>query len=468
MRKTLGANRLQIVVQFLFESLLLTLIALLVSLPLMYLAIPVYTALTSTGFTAAMLMQSSFTLWLVLFVIVTGLISGLIPALVMSRFEPMNIIKGFSGRGRTSRLIRSGITVVQFSLATALVILAIGIAVQINHLSEMELGFNRSNLVVLDSRHNPRAPEEFNYEAMADELAQHPGVLNVARSQVPPPSTGSYNPWQRPDWADDQMVPISHYAVDENYIDTFQLKLVAGRQFSRDFGADFTPAGAPDPEQTYCVIITEAAVENFGFDSAEQALDNILIFRDSRFRIVGVINDFRLSGGMEDVLRSTSILRASSAPMRSLLIRIDPTRLEETLAHIDTVWSRHRPDIPVNRSFYEQTYDQLIYEQTNGISKASLFAAIITITIAALGLYALAFYSSQRRTKEVGVRKVLGARSSSIIALLTWDFIKPVIIACLIAGVGGYFACSIQIGTPGQSAASFVDTSAAQLNDDAG
>jgi putative ABC transport system permease protein len=98
------------------------------------------------------------------------------------------------------------------------------------------------------------------------------------------------------------------------------------------------------------------------------------------------------------------------------------------------------PDVPVNRTFYEQTFNELIYESTNGISKASLFASIVTIGIAALGLYALAFYTSQRRTKEVGVRKVLGATSISIVGLLTWDFVKPVLFGCVIASILGYFA----------------------------
>jgi len=440
-RKTLGANRAQIITQFLFESVLLTLIALLVSLPLVYLAIPVYTALTATGFTAALLLQSSTLIWLVLFVLLTGLLSGLVPALTLSRFEAVLMIKGLSSKGKLSRYVRSAITVLQFSLATALVILAVGITVQINHLSDMELGFNRSNLVVLDSRYNPRTPDEFNYEALVNELRDNPAIINVARAQVPPPSTGGYNPARRPEWPNEDLRPVSHYSVDEFYLDTMQFQLLAGRNFSRDFMVDYIVPGQPPVEDhAYGAIITEYAVSNFGFGTPEEALDQELLINDLRVRVVGVISDFRLAGGMEDVLRSTSILRAVDGPARSLLVRIDPARQTEALAHIDSVWAVHRPDVPINRTFYEQTYEQLIYEDTNGISMASLFAAIITISIAALGLYALAFYSTQRRTKEVGVRKVLGASSASIIGLLTWDFVKPVLIACVLAIVGGYFA----------------------------
>ncbi len=440
-RKTLGANRAQIITQFLFESVLLTLVALLVSLPLVYLAIPVYTALTATGFTAALLLQSSTLIWLVIFVLLTGLLSGLVPALTLSRFEAVLMIKGLSSKGKLSRYVRAAITVVQFSLATALVILAVGITVQINHLSDMELGFNRSNLVILDSRYNPRTPDEFNYEALVNELRDNPAILNVARAQVPPPSTGGYNPARRPEWPVADLRPVSHYGVDEFYLDTMQFQLLAGRNFSRDFMADYIVPGQPPEEgRTYGAIITEYAVANFGFGTPEAALDQELLINNLRMRVVGVISDFRLAGGMEDVLRSTSILRAMDGPARSILVRIDPARQSEALAHIDNVWAVHRSDVPINRTFYEQTYDQLVYDDTNGISMASLFAAIITISIAALGLYALAFYSTQRRTKEVGVRKVLGASSKSIIGLLTWDFVKPVLIACALAAVGGYLA----------------------------
>ena len=441
-RKTLGASRWHVVIQILFESMLMTVIALLIALPFIYFAIPVYTAYTNTEFTAGLLLQSNYTAGIILFVLATGFISGLVPAVTVSRHQPATVIKGIIAKGKFSQAMRSLITVVQFSLSTILVLVALAIALQISHLGEMEIGFNRYNLVVLDSNYNPRNPEQFNYEAMVNELKQHPGIISVAKSQVAPPNTGPYNPWRRPEWEETERRPVSHYGIDTEYIDTYQLQLIAGRGFSEEFPADFLPAGQPDPEQTYGVIITRAAVGNFNFESEEAALNQLLEIGGIKFRIVGVLNDFRLAGGMEDVLRSTSILRVSREPMRTVSIRIDPSQTESALGHIDNVWARHRPDVPIERSFYEQTFDDLVSESTGGISMASLFASIVTIGIAVLGLYALAFYTTQRRTKEVGIRKVLGATSNSIIGLLTWDFVKPVLLACAIASIGGYYATS--------------------------
>jgi len=438
-RKTLGATRMNLLSQFMVESLLLTLVALIVALPVIYLAVGPYTALTATDFSFGSMFASSQVLVIILFVLLTGILSGLVPALKMSQYSPAAAISGNRDGGKSSRLLRSGLTVVQFSFAVILMLLAIAITAQVRHLNEVDIGFNRSNLLILDTQYDQRNPEQFNYDALVNDLRQHPGIVTVSRTESPPPDNGGYNPWRRAGWPEDEFRTISHLGIDEHYIDAMQLQLLAGRNFSREFISDYMPVGQPDPELTYGVIITPAAVRNFGFSSNEAALNEVLAIGNLRFRVIGVVNEFRLSGGMEDVLRSTSLLRTGLYPMRTLLVRVDPAQRESALQHIDSVWATHRPDIPINREFYEQTFNQLIYEETNGINRAAQFAALVTIVIAALGLYALAFYSTQRRTKEIGVRKVLGASVSSIVSLLSIDFIKPVIVACVIASVLAYF-----------------------------
>lgn len=454
-RKTLGAKRSNIVLQFLLESLLITFIALLVAIPLIWLAVPVYTNLTSTEFTFASMFEGVRILWLVLFVIATGLISGLIPALALSRFQTANIIHGIAIKSRLGRIMRPSVTVLQFALSTALILLAVAISMQINFLNSQNLGFNKNDLIVMDSTYTPLQAESFDYTAMLNELRQHPGIVALASSNVRPPSTGPLNPWRLPSFAEDEFRPVNHYVIDTDFIDTMQFNFLAGRNFSRDFPTDFINqapgAATPTPEEAGVrgVIITRYAVSNFGFDSPEAALDEIFLFGGGpagggyQYRVIGVIDDFRLSGGLEDTLRSVSVLRATLDPQRVLLIRIDPAQQASALEHIDTVWARHRPDTPLDRTFYTQTFGDIVYNQTNGISIASIFASIITVIISAFGLYALAFYASERRTKEVGVRKVLGATSKKIIQLLTWDFIKPVLVACVLAWGVGYYAISI-------------------------
>jgi putative ABC transport system permease protein len=439
-RKTLGANRGQIIIQFLFESLLLTLVALAIALPLIYFALPVYTTLTSTEFTFASVMQSSQIIGVMGFVLATGLLSGLLPAFVLSRFQVSSIISNVNAGSRLNRLLRASVTVVQFSFSTALVIVTTAIVFQINYMNTMNLGFNKDELLLMDSTFSNLTPENFNYSAMVNELEQHPGVLSVATVNAPPPSTGPLNPWSIPSFAPDEFRPVNHKLVSSNYIETMQFTFLAGRDFSEEFPADFVtqpvpgePNPPPEEAGIKSIVITRYAASNFGFDSPEAALNEIFVFFGYQYRVIGVIENYQLLGALEDALRPTSVLRATLGPLRPLVLRLDGNQRQSALDHIDSVWSRHRPDVPINRTFYDQTYNDAVYETTNGINKAAIFASIITVLISAFGLYALAYYSTQRRTKEIGVRKVLGASSNSIVTLLSWGFLKPVLIACIIS-----------------------------------
>lgn len=447
-RKAVGASRGQIVVQFLFESMLLTVVALTLALPIVYFAIPVYTNLTDTAFLFSDALQSQRLFWLVTMVVATGALSGIFPALALSRFESASMAKNVSGQGKAGKLFRAALTVFQFSLSTTLVILAIGIALLLEHLNEMPIGFNRQNLIILDKEWTP-VDYNNNREAAAEssavlmnELRQHPGIISIAEVDSAPPSTGPFNPWTRPGWPDDETRAINHVGVSEGYIETMQLEMLAGRAFSLDFPADLMP-DTPDEASSYGAVVTRAALDIFELGTPQEALGEIIQIGTLQFRVVGVVEDFRLSGGVEDQATSVRVLRGSGRPEPNLIMRIDPGQTESVLAHIDSVWAELKPGVPVNRVFFEEEFDQSIFERTNGVNQAALIAAVITISIAVFGLYALALNASQRRTKEVGVRKTLGASSQSIIGLLAWDFIKPVLVACVVSMATGAYVISI-------------------------
>ncbi|KZN30567.1 hypothetical protein N480_06300 [Pseudoalteromonas luteoviolacea S2607] len=440
-RKSLGAKTGQLYVQFLTESYLLTTIAFLISIPIIYLVLPAYANLTNTALTVENLFQVDFLIILVLFIALIGFVAGSIPAIFLSRAETAkvlsgNLLRNGKGRGRTI------VTVIQFAFSGTLILLALAIYLQISHLKTMDVGFDRFNVVTLDSKYNRLNPNQFNFQAMINDFLSDPAVLNVAKSAAPPLRTGVYSSWQLEGKSDEESVQASTIFVDDKYIETFNLNLLAGRGFSQDYPADFMPfmEGAVDKSPTYSVVITKSTADRFGFSAPEQAIDEILEQDGYKYRIIGVIDDFRMSGGVENTSRSTGILKASNSNLRGLIIRIDPNKVALALDHIDAVWAKHHPGVPVDRVFYEQLFNDVINSKTAGISKAALFASVITIGMAVLGLYALAFYATQRRTKEIGVRKVLGATSGSIVALLAWDFIKPIIFACLASCVLGYLA----------------------------
>ncbi|MES2490063.1 MAG: FtsX-like permease family protein [Pseudomonadota bacterium] len=441
-RRALGATHSQIVVQFLLDSMLLTLLALLLVLPAIELAIPVYTALTAAKFTFASALATSSVAQMTVFVLATGVLSGLLPALALARFKPALVIKGAGVQGRYSNLPRAGVTVVQFGFSTALILLALAIVMQIRHLNTMDIGFDKNNLLVIDTVVT-FGVDRVGYDAMVNELLGHPGILAVSRTNAVLPDAGGSGAFSRPSYGPDDFQNLRWAMVDTGYFDTLRLKLIAGRWFSDEFATDFHfgPRRTGSSVQPGAVITRQAA-RTLGFDSPEAALDQIIAqsFPASigSNRIIGVVEDFRFSGGLDS--QSTDVLRATTEPVRVLLLRLDPRQQEGTLAFIDDVWARHHPGLPINRSFFSDTYNGIVAARTQGISIAATFASVVTIIISAMGLYALVFYSTERRTKEVGIRKVLGATTRMVISLLTWDFLKPVLLACALACIGGYFA----------------------------
>ncbi|MDP1930061.1 MAG: ABC transporter permease [Gammaproteobacteria bacterium] len=447
-RKALGATRRDIVLQFLLESLLLTLVALLVALPIVYLAIPVYTNLTATEFVFSDMFQSSLAVALLGLILLTGLIAGIFPSLSLSKVEAALTLKRSIPRGRSSRLLRAGVTASQFTISTALILLAIATYVQINHLQEMDVGFDKENLVILDSRFSPQEPEAFNYNAMRDEILQHPGVRSIAAANFFPPGSSSLTQWRLTRGDPNATVSIVYGNVSAGFTETYGFELLAGRTFSEDFQADFLPpSGERQPGQTYGIVITDLTARRFGLDSPEAAIGELISAGAINYRVIGVIKRFMVSSGMESDQRSIGILIGMQTPQRALHIRVEPLQMQEALSHIDTVWERHRGGIPIRREIYSLSLNDMIVERNNGLSMASLIAAVITIIIAALGLYALASYATARRTKEVGVRKVLGASSTTIVMLLTWDFVRPVLVACLIAWPVAWYCVDLLYST---------------------
>jgi putative ABC transport system permease protein len=441
-RRTLGATHTQIVVQFLLDSMLLTLLALLLALPAIELAIPVYTALTASEFTFASALASGSLAQMVVLVLATGVLSGLMPALALARFKPALVIKGAGLQGHSSSVPRAGVTVVQFGFSTALILLALAIVMQIRHLNTMDIGFDKDNLLVIDTVVQAGI-DSAGYEAMVNELREHPGVLAIGRSNAVPPDAGGSGPFARPGYGPNEFQILSWGIVDTGYFDTLRLKLIAGRWFSDEFASDFQFGPRPSgPSVPPGAVITRQAARTLGFDSPEAALDQVISqLQPSTLgsnRIIGVVEDFRFRGGLDS--QSTEVLRATQGPARALLLRLDPRQQESTLAFIDAVWARYHPGLPINRSFFSDTYNNLVARQTQGISIAATFASVVTIVISAMGLYALVFYSTERRTKEVGIRKVLGATTRMVIGLLTWDFVKPVLLACALACGAAYFA----------------------------
>ncbi len=440
-RKALGANRGHIIWQFLIESLLLTSLAFMLALPLLSAAIPTYTSLTATGFVYDDIYQVNIILLLASLVILTGITAGILPAMSVSKLQAASVFSGSYSLSRTGKLIKAVITSVQFVVSATLILLAIAVYLQTDHMRTQDVAFEKDNLIVVDSRYNTSDPEAFNYAALRNELARHQAIAAVGMSSFSPPAQPGVTSWRTEGRAENDRLAVAFAFVDSHFMDALDLELVAGRGFSDAFPSDFLPVSGepPDLENNYGVVITDLMARRFGFDSPQAAVGEILLLGTLRMQVIGVVRQFLLRGGIETDETSVSALLGSPNPQRYVLVRTNPSQTEAALQHIDNVWAQHRPDTPIDRVFLSQEFDGLIEARTNGISNAALFASIITIFIAACGLYALASYSSLRRTKEVGVRKVLGASTSSVVGLLAWDFLKPVLVACVVSWPIAYY-----------------------------
>ena len=432
-RKVLGADKTQIVWQFLLDSLFLTLVALVIALPLVYVLTPAYNALAATSISFTDLLSSNLVVGLIALVIATSFIAGIIPALSISKLGVIAIIKGSTKRSRSGSMIRNSVTVAQFTISTVLIMLAIAIYLQTEHLRNLDAGFDKANLVVLDTRYNFRDPEAFDFSAMRNEIERIPGVLSTAGSVFSPPRTGLSAQWHILGSDPNQTMSVVMGDVGVGFIETLGLQVVAGRSFSDNFPADVTPFGDGDPEQNYGIVITDLLASRLGLGSPDDALGTILVSSEQPYRIVGVVRNFQFSPGMENDELSIGIFRLREGPLRTMYIRAVPFQLQSTLERIDATWETHRNGIPLDRVILEQVMDDMIEERNSGLSFAASLASVVTITIAIFGLYAVASYSLTVRTKEIGIRKVLGASGLGITKMLTIDFLKPVCLAVLFA-----------------------------------
>lgn len=439
-RRTVGASPGQIITEFTAESAVLTVAALILSVGLVLLFFPSYAALVNIDFSIGDLPLFGLTLSVVLLVIFTIGLSGLLPAYFLSRIKVANVFsQGASLPIGSSLRLKSTFTFFQVALAISLVLLAVFMYRLVDHLERLDPGFNPYDLIVIDSAAG-EASDLINMEGFINQLRTGPGVVSVATSSVRPPSTGSHNSqWTKLGEVIDESRGLSSFVIDSSYIDTYQLSIIAGRGFTQDNSEDFVPASGPIADSTYGVILTQRGVSRLGLGDNHQAIGEILVYQGTRYRVIGVVGDFRLSGGAEDSLMTTSILIGVNRPLRYISIRIDPLLPTEATEHIDAVWSAYKNNIPIDREFYEQTYNLIIKNETQSLSNAAYFSGVISSVIGLFGLTALTLSSVQRRRKEIAIRKILGGQDLQIFFMLSKKLLLLVALSSLFATAVSFY-----------------------------
>jgi len=425
-RKVVGAHRKDIILQFLGESLLLTLFAVMLSLGMIILLLPVFNSISGKMLSSSVMLQSDFILGLVATTMITGLFAGSYPAFFLSAYRPVKVLKGNTSQGK-SHTLRKVLVILQFTLSITLIIATMIINQQLNYSKTKDLGFDKENVIALSIN----GDKKDKYEALRQELLQYPQIQGITASSHRPSNIGSNSGGADWDGKDpEQSLIVSMSSVDFDYTETMKIPVAEGRSFSREYGSDLAREGGG------AFLINEELAKIIG---KESILDQTLRFIGVEGPIIGVMQDFHFKS-MRQRIEPLAIVIAPEY-FSQVLIRLNPEDVTGAVAIVNKVWDQVYPGIPFEHIFLDQDFEML-YRADNAIEQLVKYLAIVAIIIAYLGLFSLASFSAEQRRKEIGIRKVLGASMANLMGLLTLQFAKWVLIACAIAFPLAYFSLS--------------------------
>lgn len=421
-RKVVGAHRWQLASQFLAESMLFAVLAGLLAGVLAWISLPLFNQLSGKVLTVQDV-GLEFGAMLLGIVLLIGLFAGSYPAFVLSAFRPVITLKGNRGSGRGD-LLRKGLVVLQFTICIALVAGTFVIYNQLRYMKQKPLGFEKEHIVVLP---NLRAVQPtYDLETIKQELRQHNGIRSVAAARYAPTRVPpNFNPVFAEGRSEETLVLL--HPVDTDYVEALGLNVVEGRNFSRTFASDSS-----------AIIINEAAAHRFGWiESVGKEITEGTI----KGHVIGVVKDFHYQSLHQAIEPSVFFFPNTSRSFRELIIRLNPGNVSGALTFLEAKWKTFAPEEPFDYFFLDESYNAL-YQAENRLRQLIGTFAGIAVIIACLGLFGLAAFTAEQRTKEIGIRKVMGASIASIVFLLSKDVLQLVLIAILIATPLAYFMMS--------------------------
>ena len=436
MRKAVGADRRQIITQFLGESVVISLVALVLAVALARLVMPVFYSYVGKELVLDYSGSGVFLGMLVLIGLFVGIFAGSYPAFFLSRFRPAVVLKGgMEGQAQGGRL-RKGLVVFQFAISVLLVLGTLTVFKQLHFMQDYDLGFDQEQVMILPSTTARSLMPQ--YEALKAELLTHPGIADVTASSAVPGRGGSGDVYVEKGKPAEDGFSIGEALVDYNFMEMFDLKLVAGREFSREIVTD---AGVRDENGRVvevAMIVNEETVRRFGW-TPEEALGKEIL-RDPQSvdwtgTIIGVMRDFHVQSLHQEIRPAALVL----APRYFLLsIKLEPGNMPEAISFVEQQVKAFGPEVPFAYSFLDEDF-RAQYEVEEQLGEVFTYIAFLAILIACLGLFGLAAFTAEQRTKEIGVRKTLGATVPQIVTLLSKDFVLLVVIAFVVAAPAAYY-----------------------------
>ena len=421
-RKVVGAGRKQLTAQFVGESVLVCLIAFILTLAAAALLLPSFNLLAGKTLSNGIFENTGFVGILFLSSIGIGLLAGVYPALVLSSFRPVMVLKGRFATGTKGILLRKILVISQFTISIALIISTIIVYLQMNFMRNQDLGFNKDQMMVINSNGDPAR------DAFIHAVQGLPNVKSVSMSSSVPGggNMGAYSKIQNVKGVM-QIANLDLYFVDFDYLKQYNIKMAAGRTFSRDFMTD----------TTHAMILNEAAVKMFGYRSSQDAVGRDFNQWGREGKIIGVMKDFHFKSLQEEIKPLSMRIEPNGCSLVS--IKVSTNSLPATISAIENKWNALIPARPFSYFFLDEFFNEQ-YKSEQRFGKLFLNFAILAIIISCLGLLGLASYSTMQRTREIGIRKVLGATIPNIVNLLSIDFLKLVAVAVIIASPVAWFA----------------------------
>jgi putative ABC transport system permease protein len=433
LRKVLGARRGQLIAQFIGEAVLLAGMAAVVALAAAELALPAVASLVDAQLELSYFGEGGMLFWVVALTLVVGAVGGSYPAFYLSGFRPSAILRaGRFGEGTGGGRLRTILVVGQFAVSIGLMICTAVVYAQTMHAREADAGYRRDGLLVIENL--SRSQVQPLAETLVREVGRIEGVRAVGRSEISPAEEErSTTHVELPGRA--EPVAVGAYIVDPGFLQAMEIAIVAGRGFSADQALDDATAAVDAEWEALAnrginVVVSVAGARQLGFRTPAAALGQTLRIESVPATIVGVTADVQYRSAREEMEPILYIM--SRTDHDSMIVRYEGVSPQAVLDRVRVVWRRLVPEVPFEGAFAEDLVAEL-YRAEEGRGQLFALFAGLAIVIGSLGLYALAAFAAERRTKEIGIRKILGARTADIVRLLVWQFLRPVVIANLIA-----------------------------------
>lgn len=422
LRKIFGAVRRDLIKQFLGESIFLALIALMFAVILVYLFLPIFNNLALKQLKFDILGDYSILITLIIISLITGLVSGSYPAFYFSSLQPANVLKGGRHGVYKRNLLRRTLTIIQFIAAIVLMISTSTIYRQMNYISTKDLGFTREHILTIPMNRERRN----NYDIIKQELLLNKDILNVTAASNIPLGIDNSNPVYWEGRSSEQYVPMNFVCLDYDYFETFNMKMVYGRSFSKKF---------PTDRKNY--IINEAALKLTGY---KDPVGKMFSMWEAEGQIVGVVKDFHATS-LHNEIEPIVFVLYKNMPYFYLLVKINSANLQGAIKFLKSTVEKFSPGYPVNYKFLDEYFARQYWrdERIGNILKYFTFLAIF---ISCLGLSGLAAFMTARRSKEIAIRKVLGASIPNVTGILLREFVILVFCANIIAWPLAYYFMS--------------------------